>query len=184
MWLWVMSFDIRHNKMDKNIIIVSLVILAVGGGAFFGGMKYQEGKSASVPAGARNFQTMTGGGQAPSGVRANRNGDGMIVGEIIAVDDDNVTVKSADGASKIVFFSEKTSIGNFIAAQADDLAIGQNITAAGTAGADGSIIAQNIQIGAPERSAGTLSMPTVFCYARDYYYFVINGEKFPEFKLK
>ena len=144
--------------MNKNIFVIVLAVLAVGGGAFFGGMKYQESKSASAPP-ARNFQAMTGGGQAPGGTRANRNGQGMIVGEIIAVDDDSVTVKSADGASKIVFFSEKTSIGNFIAAQAGDLAIGQNITAAGTAGVDGSIIAQNIQIGAPERSAGAL--PTV-----------------------
>ncbi|HNR81383.1 MAG TPA: hypothetical protein PKK37_03020, partial [Candidatus Pacearchaeota archaeon] len=41
------------------------------------------------------------------------------------------------------------------AAQSGDLAVGQSVTAAGTAGTDGSIVANNIQIGAPARPAGT-----------------------------
>lgn len=143
--------------MNKNIFVSLLAVAVVGGGAFFGGMKYQESKNASAFPASRNFQGMPGAAAGNSGARANRNGGGgMVVGEITAVDGDSVTVKSADGASKIVFFSEKTSIGNFTAAQSGDLAVGQSVTAAGTAGTDGSIVANNIQIGAPARSAGTL----------------------------
>lgn len=140
--------------MNKNIFVVSLVVVAVGGAAFFCGMKYQESKSASAFPTARNFQGMPGGATAGNGTRANRNDGGMIAGEITAVDGDSITVKTAAGGSKIVFFSEKTAIGNFTAVQAVDLAIGQSVTAAGTAGTDGSIVASNIQIGAPARSAG------------------------------
>ncbi len=142
--------------MNKNIFVALSVVIAVGGGAFFCGMKYQESKSAPAFPMAKNFQGKPGGAAADSGARANRNGGGgMVVGEIIAVDGDSITVKSANGASKIVFFSEKTSIGNFVAAQPGDLAVGQSVMAAGTAGADGSIVAGNIQIGAAARPAKT-----------------------------
>lgn len=138
--------------MDKKIIIVSLVVLAVGGGAFFGGIKYQESKSQNQIPSAGNFRQIPGGGQLSDGARANRNvGGGMVAGEIIGVDEDSIILKSADGSSKIVFFSEKTSIGNFVVAQAGDLAVGQYVSAAGTAGADGSIVANNIQIGTANR---------------------------------
>ena len=146
--------------MSKNIFVSLLAVAVVGGGAFFGGMKYQESKSASASPAARNFQGMAGGAAADNGARASRNGNGggMIAGEITAVDDDSITVKSADGASKIVFFSEKTSVGNFIAAQSGDLTVGQSVTATGTAGTDGSIVASNIQIGTSARQGG-MPMP-------------------------
>lgn len=136
--------------MSKNIFVSLLAVAVVGGGAFFGGMKYQESKSITFSA-ARNFQGMAGGMAVNNGARANRVAGGMIAGEITAIDDESITVKSADGASKTVFFSEKTAIGNFIAAQSADLAVGQSVTATGTAGTDGSIVANNIQIGAANR---------------------------------
>jgi len=139
--------------MSKNIFVSLLAVAVVGGGAFFGGMKYQESKSASAFSAARNFQGMTSGAAADNGARASRNGNGggMIAGEIIGVDEDSVTVKTAEGGSKIVFFSDQTGIGNFIEATAGDLSEGQRITVSGTPNSDGSIVAQNIQIGTANR---------------------------------
>lgn len=129
--------------MNKNIIVF-LAVLAVGGGAFFGGIKYQESKSASMPTLGKNFQAERGGAQTPNG---SRNAAGIASGEIIGIDEDSITVKTQTGGSKIVFFSEQTKIGNFTDATADDLSLGKNVMASGTAGGDGSIVAQNIQIG-------------------------------------
>ena len=152
-----MHFEI--NFMNKNIIVVSLAVLVVGGGAFFGGMKYQESKNAASL--MKNFQGMPGGGQLPDGARANRNGGGgMVAGEIAGIDGETITVKTANGGSKFVFFSDKTSIGNFVAAAASDLREGQKITAIGTAAGDGGITAASIQIGAQNMGRGPAGIPT------------------------
>lgn len=138
--------------MNKNIVIVSLVVLAVGGGAFFAGMKYGENQNASASPFSKNFQGMPNGGQIQNGTRVagniSRGGSGVASGEIIAVDSDSVTIKAANGSSKIVFFSDQTKIGNFVDAASSDLAEGKNVMVMGMANSDGSIIANNIQIGA------------------------------------
>jgi len=144
--------------MNKNIIVVLLAVLVVGGGAFFAGMEYGKKQNAQALSFGKNFQGMSAAGQTSSGTRANRNGAGMVSGEIVSADDTSITVSVADGGSKIVFFSEKTSIGNFVDAAADDLTAGKNIVATGTANSDGSIVAANIQIGAPARQGG-MPMP-------------------------
>lgn len=128
--------------MNKNIIMVFLVIV-VGGGAFFGGMKYQQSKQ---PAFLRQFG---GNGQRiglGTGGNANRGGFRPVNGEILSNDGTSITVKLSDGSSKIVILSETTSINKADVASKTDLKVGEKVAVFGSDNSDGSVTAQNIQI--------------------------------------
>jgi len=77
----------------------------------------------------------------------------LVMGEIIAKDEQTVTVKLSDGGSKIVFFSDTTQIDKFAAGTLADLEIGMTIIANGTANQDGSVVAKTIQL----RPAGAIT---------------------------
>jgi hypothetical protein len=143
--------------MKKMLPIFIAIVIILGGGSFYGGMKYAESKK---PAGARNgfanfgnltpdqqqrFQQMGGAGRAGAG----SGGANFTSGEIISADDKSVTVKLPDGGSKIIFFSDSTKITKSAEGSAADLTVGETITANGTANQDGSITAETIQLRPP-----------------------------------
>lgn len=126
----------------NNILVIILVAVLVGAGAFFGGMKYQQSKTPS-----RQF----GGGQ---GIRAGQGGQGQgtrqgfrpVNGEIISADEKSITVKMQDGTSRIVLFSDKTEINKASTGTKEDLKVGEKVAVFGTDNSDGSVTAQNIQL--------------------------------------
>lgn len=134
--------------MKQGILIPVFIflILATGGGAFFGGIKYQQSKS---PQSLRQF------GQGLNGFNARLTpGQGRtagasfrpVNGEILSADDKSITVKLTDGSSKIVIFSDKTVINKATAVQKSDLKTGDKVTVLGSANSDGSVTAQSIQL--------------------------------------
>ncbi len=128
--------------MKNSIVIAILVAIIVGGGAFFGGMKYQQSKQPSF---------MRQGGTGAQGARTganNRIGAGFrpVNGEILSTDDKSITVKLQDGSSKIVLISDKTEINKAAEATKDDLKTGEKVAVFGQENSDGSVTAQNIQI--------------------------------------
>lgn len=140
----------------KNIPVIVVIVIIAGGIGFFGGMKY--GQSRGSVAG-RNFQNLTPeqrqqmgqGFRNSAGVdsRGNKNnpaGGGFVNGEIISQDDKSVTVKLRDGGSKIIFFSDTTSISKMADGVPTDLGVGKSITVTGSTNSDGSVTAQSIQI--------------------------------------
>lgn len=151
-------------NMSKNQYIIAGVAVAilVAGGAFYGGIQYGVNKTKAIQmAGRGNFvgggnnqqhpgfqgtpngQNGQGGGQ----MRQQRmGGGGFVGGEITSKDDKSLTIKSQDGSSKIVFFSDSTKIGKTTDGSLSDLATGQQVMVNGQSNADGSIAAQNIQI--------------------------------------
>ena len=141
--------------MNKNhyIAIVAIVVV-VGGGAFYGGMQYGTSKAKATQVAARgNFGGGVNGGQRGQGAGQNAGvqrmggaGGGFINGSILSKDDKSITVKSQDGSSKIIFFSDSTTIGKATAGSVSDLATGQQVMVNGKANSDGTIAAQNIQI--------------------------------------
>ena len=150
--------------MNKLIAIVIAVAVVVGGGAFFGGMKYAESKSPQGRVSQADFQNLQNlspeerqqrlqelGANAGAGFRGGagggqRGGGGLTAGEIIAKDDKSITVKLSDGGSKIVFLSDSTTISKMTDGTKSDLEIGKQVTVNGSADSDGSVTAQNIQL--------------------------------------
>lgn len=133
-----------------NLLIAIIAIAIVGGGAFFGGMIYEKNLNSG---GTRNgnFANLTpeqrqARVQQLNGNSANTRGGNFINGEIIGKDDKSITVKMTDGSSKIIFYSGSTQVMKNDVGTSDDLAIGKQVMANGTANNDGSISAQSIQL--------------------------------------
>jgi len=135
---------------NKNLIITVVLILVFTGAGFFGGMKYQQGKRSNLQ---RQFQ----GGQNGARVQGARNGFRPVNGEIIGSDDKSITVKLADGSTKIVLFSDKTEINKAAIATKDDLKTGEKVAVFGTDNTDGTVTAQTIQLNPLERNFPTPS---------------------------
>jgi len=140
-----------QNKMLIGFIIA---VIIVGGGAFYGGMLYGKTKG-----GAQNlafgqgqaFSPNGAGGTQRSASGQNKNGSrmgagGLVNGDIIAIDDKSLTVKSMDGGSKIVFLSAATQITKSVGGSMADLENGKNVMITGSTNSDGSLTAKSIQL--------------------------------------
>lgn len=140
--------------MKNNSINITIVVaLVVGAAAFFGGMKYQQSQrltfSQFAGGNGGNFM-MRNGGQG----NGNRSGMRPVSGEIISSDNNSITVKMADGSSKIVLVNDKTSINKAEKATTSDLTTGQTVAVFGNTNSDGSVTAQNIQLNPQTRGFG------------------------------
>jgi hypothetical protein len=138
-----------EKHMKNNIVVVSiLVALVFGGGGFVAGMKYSQSKRG-------NFMTQQGDGNrtgarlmtqgGPSG--ATRNTFRPVSGTIASIDETSITVKLQDGSSKVILLSDKTSISKSQEGVKTDLLTGEAVTVFGAENADGSVTAQNVQLG-------------------------------------
>lgn len=159
--------------MSKKIQIIPIAIvgvLALGGG-FFGGMQYGGGSgpergirggdiaaNLTRPFGSGgDHDDWRGGGQhqsdgdhlgGPSGSSRIRGGGGLL-GEVIAIEDGALTLKTQDGGSKIVFFAADTQVREIISGNIDDALTGEQVLVFGQENPDGSYSAQSIQFGLP-----------------------------------
>ena len=139
--------------MKNNVAVVALVALLVGGGAgFFGGMQYQKSQRSAAFGQFTNGGGFggrggsgAGGGSGINGARLGGNGNGA-VGTILSVDNNSITVKLADGSSKIVLLTGSTSINKATQGSVSDLAVGTTVAAYGATNSDGSVTASNVQI--------------------------------------
>jgi hypothetical protein len=138
--------------MKSNQIIATLVLLVVvGAAAFFGGVKFQQLRTVSQ-FGQRtglNTQGMMGRNAGNATGQANRGqaaGFRQTTGEIISIDDKSMTVKLTDGSSKIVLFSDTTTVNQATAATKTDLKVGTKVAVMGDQNTDGSVTGRNIEI--------------------------------------
>lgn len=127
----------------KNTLVVTgvIVVLVFGAGGFFGGIKYQQNKRVQF----------TGQFSARQNGQPNRGNVRPVAGEISTADDTSITVKLADGSNKIILISEKTTINKATEGTKTDLTTGTTVMIFGTENTDGSVTAQNIQLGAYKR---------------------------------
>ena len=134
--------------MNKKIALGILVaIIIIGGGAFYGGIKYAQthnpsfgrdtGNAANIAFGMRGGR-MSGGTSSASG--------GFTTGEVIAKDDKSITIKLRDSGSKIVFLAGTTQVMKTVVGSSADITIGTQISTTGVANSDGSVTAKSIQI--------------------------------------
>ncbi len=148
------------KKIITIIIITNLITISAG---VYGGMEYSESKNAGNGSKLGNFQNFQNlspeerqqrleelGANPDVAFRGARNGNGIgpnsITGEIIAKDEQSITVKLPDGGSKIIFFSEATDITKSVSGSLDDLKNDEQIIASGQENSDGTYTAKTIQI--------------------------------------
>lgn len=124
--------------MKQNVFVFALIAVIIGGGAFYGGMKYEQVRS---PAQRSQF-----GNRVPGIGGRLRGGFRPVNGEIIASDAKSITVKLSNNSSRIIFVSAKTMINKAAAAAQSELVVGAKVAVFGTDNADGSVTAQNIQL--------------------------------------
>lgn len=144
------------------IAVVVVAVLAVGGGAFYGGMKFRENQLIKDPqqlfqqmAGQRNGQTgtaRTGADGQPGGFvfgqgRQGSTGQGAngTMGTIASIEGGIVTVTTSDGASVKVQTSDTTLVQKSMSVTVAELTVGENIIVSGTKNDDGSVTARSIQ---------------------------------------
>lgn len=129
-------------------MIVPIILVLVGLGAgFFGGYQYRNyvlRKRATGLTGNANFQRFTG-TRAGQGAVAGARG-GAVEGSILSMDTNSITVKLADGSTKIVILGGTTTYENIVSAQSSDLKVGGEVAVFGTANSDGSVTATSVQI--------------------------------------
>ena len=134
--------------MNKNLIIVIVLLVIVGTGAFFGGIQYQKSQVPSFAGGQGGFRQRAA-GQGQGGQVAFR----PIRGNILSIDANGMTVKLQDGSSKIVILSGTTTFMKEASAVKDDIKTGDTVMVTGTTNSDGSVTAQSVQINPVVRSA-------------------------------
>jgi hypothetical protein len=121
-------------------VVVLVIALVVGIAAGYGGYYY---RGTQIPtrgnfAGRGNAAQLAGG-------RGMMNG-GRVSGQILSADSTSITVKLADGSSKIVLLSDQTTINKATQGSKTDLTSGTTVSVFGPTNSDGSVTAQNIQI--------------------------------------
>ena len=137
--------------MQKIVVPLVLGGLVLVGGAFYGGMRYQQarapamgamrfGTGAGGPGGAGAFQGRRAGAGAPN------NGVGIFAGEVLTKDATSLTLKLRDGGSRIVFYSASTRVSKMADGNISDVATGTTVTVNGATNQDGSVTAEMIQL--------------------------------------
>lgn len=145
--------------MNKTIILTVLLVVVFAGASFFGGMKYQQSKLPSFNRQFGGMQGRNGQGQASG----NRQNFRPVNGDIISSDDKSITVKLQDGSTKIVLFTNQTSINKASQATATDLKTGEKVAVFGQQNSDGSVTATSIQLNPIEIQRGatpSITTPT------------------------
>ncbi len=134
--------------MTKNNMMIATVVavIVVGAAAFFGGMQYQKSQTrqafADGAAGRGQLGNRAGGTGAGGAARG-----GAVRGQILSSDNNSITVKMMDGSSKIVLLSGSTTVSEATTGSVQNLQPGKNVMVFGTTNSDGSVTAQNVQVG-------------------------------------
>lgn len=131
----------------KNKAILPVILTLVGLGAgFFGGYEYRSYRLTQTRgnfAGGANGTRLFIGGRTPGQGGATRNG---VAGSVLSIDSNSITVKLADGSTKIIILGTTTTYSNTVSASVSDLKTGDNVLVIGTTNSDGSVTATNVQI--------------------------------------
>ncbi len=148
--------------MNKTLVIIGvlLLVLAVGAGSFWAGMRVGENRLMQDPArlmemmagqggqfpgmGGRGGQFLEMVGTPPSGAEAQRFGGG-IMGTIEAIEGDTLVVSSEEGEIRVQT-TDTTLIEKSMTVGVEDLEAGEQVVVSGSRNDDGSITARSIRI--------------------------------------
>lgn len=138
-------------KPVKPVVVAGIAVV-FGIAGFFGGMYYQQSQRQTFRMGTfspgGNFQGQAGqpnrGQNAGFGNRGS--GMGRVMGEILKLDDQSMTVAMQDGSSKIVLLSPETTYTESSKASKDAVKVGVTVSVFGNTNTDGSVMAQDVQL--------------------------------------
>lgn len=131
----------------KRIYVEIILVLVIGAGAFFGGMKYQQSKTPAPSARFAGAADLQGAARFRNGQLGAQPGTGFITGQIISLGAGSLTIQIPNnGGSKIVLYSSTTPIMKTTEGTASDLTSGANVQVTGKTNTDGSVTAQSIQL--------------------------------------
>ena len=152
--------NISNLVNDKKLIsIVFVVVIVVGGVAFYGGMKYMSGGNLGSGLNSADFQNIRN--LSPEqrqqrfqnigmngDTRGGRTGQGgaTLSGEIISKDDKSITIKLGSGGSKIAFVTSSTIVMKSMTGSLDDLVAGEQVIVSGNSNSDGSVMVRSVQL--------------------------------------
>ncbi len=134
-----------NTLKNNHIILVVILVIIVAAVGFYAGMKYQQnqrgvGFAGRAGAGAGMYRQFAGGAGSPtSNTQAVR-------GQILSVSNDTMTVKLADGSSKIVILPSSVNISKQTTGSTSDLKTGSVVIVLGTSNSDGSVTAENVAL--------------------------------------
>ena len=136
---------------NNNLMTVILVVVFAAAG-FYGGTMYLKNLATSA-VGSNGFGS-SGRFAGGSGVVGRRGGGGQTVGTVLTQDATSMTVKLADGSSKIVLLTKSTIFDKSAPATMSDLKVGDRVAVFGATNSDGSVSAVNVQLNPTQRMGG------------------------------
>lgn len=150
-------------------VLAIILVLAIAGGAFYGGMVYGKSQAqASTAARALTFQNGGAGANQPGAVgqpggftgtrRANGQGGGFVLGTIKAIHDGGLTLTDNNGKDTEVKVTDTTLIEKNTSVKLTDLAEGETLMVSGSTAADGTVTARSVQV-APQGRFGMMGGP-------------------------
>ena len=150
---------------NKVITVTILIVVVVGAGAFYGGLKYSGNKSLgdglsptdwqgfsdiSSEERKQRFQEFGSGDHQPGDSRGrfnlNDDGERPLNGEIVSQGDGSLVLKLNNDSTKIIFITEDTEITLSVKGVLTDLTAGLQIMISGVENPDGSYTAKVIQV--------------------------------------
>ena len=131
-----------HVKKEHFILTLVIGVVLIVAAYMLG---VHHGSSKSAVAGGQYGPGMMGGTRTGR-TGFNMRGAGFLTGTVLSKDASSITVKLADGSTKIVLYSGTTSIMHTTAGTADDIAVGAMVSVQGAANSDGSTTATSIQL--------------------------------------
>lgn len=137
------------TKQQTIAVIIALIVFT--GLGYWAGSASASGASGTGRSGASAYAGGFGGagrgGAGGASAGANRSGfGGAVTGSIISMDANSLTISMRPNGTRIVYFASSTSILKTDPGTVADLSTGTNVVVAGTPAADGSVVAQSIQI--------------------------------------
>jgi len=143
------------NQVTK-VLIAALVLVVVGGGAFYGGMKYGENRALQDPTAL--FQQMRGQlgqrsqfqGQFPQGLPTSEAGDvrrptlGGSIGTIQEIQDSTLFINTQEGIIRVLT-TDTTFIEKYVSVDLADLDVGEQVMVSGSQNEDGTVTARSVR---------------------------------------
>jgi len=131
-----------------------VLVLAIAGGAFYGGMVFQRTLSTSARTnffagrGGDAGGAVGGGGGGFFGVGGGAGGRGGTAGQIKSIDGNVITLSTPQSEIKVTL-TDQTLIQKLVEGATSDLAVGETIVVRGEADSSGNVTANSVQVGRP-----------------------------------